>query len=50
MKEQEIKFPDTSDAEEWLTPDTFKFQGKVYKVLPNGEVVAVTQGYTGQVD
>lgn len=43
MKEKEIKLPDTSDAEEWITPDTFKFQGKIYKVLLNGEIVAVKE-------
>lgn len=32
------KIPDTSDAEEWLTPELFIYQGKVYEVLITGQI------------
>lgn len=39
MKEKGIKLPDTSEAEEWLTPEIFKYQGKYYRVLPHGQII-----------
>ena len=37
------KIPDTTQAERWLTEDTFEFEGTVYRVLPNGKVVEVRE-------
>ncbi len=35
------KTPDTTQAEKWLTDETFIFEGKIYKVLPDGKIVIV---------
>lgn len=32
------KLPDTADAEAWPTPDIFLFEGRYYKVGPDGKV------------
>jgi len=35
------ELPDSSQAEKWITPDTFRYRGKVYKILLNGKVVEI---------
>jgi len=37
----EKRLPDTSEAEEWINPDTFVVNGKAYQVAPDGKVTEV---------
>ena len=41
VNETPNRIPDTTQAEKWLTEDTFEFEGKIYRVLPNGKVILV---------
>jgi len=34
-----VRMPDTQDAQVWLDPDTFIYQGQVYHVEASGKVV-----------
>ena len=43
VNETPNRIPDTTQAEKWLTEDTFEFEGKIYRVLPNGKVVEVKE-------
>ena len=44
MKNREVEIiPDTAMAEQWIDPDTFKFEGKLYRVMPTGKVVELRE-------
>lgn len=35
----ELSKPDTNQAEQWLTPDSFLYKGHIWEVLLDGRVV-----------
>ncbi len=35
------KIPDTTQAEKWIDDETFEFEGKIYRVLPDGKIILV---------
>ena len=43
MVKTETKIPDTSQAEQWIDPDTFLFKQKLYRVKSDGTVVKVSK-------
>ena len=42
-----MDIPDTSQAEKWVTPETFIYQRKLYKVTDNFQIVRVADKRAG---
>lgn len=38
------KIPDTSEAESWVDPDVFRWNGQLWRILINGQVVKEKNG------
>ena len=36
--------PDTSDAEEWITADIFRYEGKLYRIDVWGTITEYSEG------
>lgn len=41
--------PDTSDAEEWITFDIFRYQNKLYKIDVWGNITEYSEGKNGNL-
>lgn len=39
--------PDTSDAEEWITADIFRYEGKLYQIDVWGTITEYSEGKNG---